>query len=66
MEYNNDEIEKADLKYLRISSWSSTPVPHEGLKWTFRPKIISTGKIKKDTDCIKTNVNTDCIPTSVE
>ena len=47
LEYNDDKIEKADLKYLRVSSWSSTPVPYEGLKWTFKPKIIPTGKIKK-------------------
>ena len=45
IEYNNDQIEKNDLKFLRISSWSSTPVPPEGLKWTFQPKTISTGKI---------------------
>ena len=45
IEYNNDQIEKKDLKFLRISSWSSTPVPPEGLKWTFQPKTISTGKI---------------------
>ena len=51
-EYNDDKIEKTDLKYLRISSWSSTPVPYEGLKWSFIPKIISTGKVQKDTDCI--------------
>ena len=45
IEYNNDQIEKKDLKFLRISSWSSTPVPQEGLKWTFTSKTISTGKI---------------------
>lgn len=45
IEYNNDQIEKKDLKFLRISSWSSTPVPPKGLKWTFQPKTISTGKI---------------------
>ena len=50
-EYGDDEIAKDDLKYLSVSTWYSTPVPKEGLKWSFKPKIIPTGKIRKN-DCI--------------
>ena len=50
-EYEADEIVKDDLKYLSVSTWYSTPVPKEGLKWSFKPKIIPTGKIRKN-DCI--------------
>ena len=45
-EYGNNDIEKEDLKYLRVSTWYSTPVPKEGLKWSFKPKVIPTGKIR--------------------
>ena len=46
-EYSNSDIEKEDLKYLRVSTWNSTPVPKEGLKWSFKPKLIPTGKIRR-------------------
>ena len=45
-DFDNGEIEKSDLKNLRVTSWGSTPVPVDGLKWTFQPKVIPTGKIE--------------------
>ena len=51
-EYSNDEIEKEDLKYLRVSTWYDTFVPMEGLNWTFKPKIIQTGKICQKKGCV--------------
>ena len=46
IQYNDAEIEKENLRFLRVSSWSSTPIEYGGLKWTFKSKIISTGKIQ--------------------